>query len=48
MQVEVLDRYPQHKEQILSFVSLIRRSITMASILIVVITLFGYLLMRYR
>ena len=48
MQLEVLDRYPQHEEQILSFVRLIRRSITMASILIVVITLFGYLLMRFR
>ncbi|MFT6808491.1 MAG: hypothetical protein ACJA01_001716 [Saprospiraceae bacterium] len=48
MQTEVLDRYPQHNEQILAFVGLIRRSITMASIMIVVITMFGYLLTQFR
>jgi len=48
MKVEVLDRYPQHEEEILAFVGLIRRSVTMASILIVVITVFGYLLTQYR
>lgn len=48
MNEEVLKRYPQHKQQILEFVSLIKRSMTMASILIAIIILFGFLLLRNR
>lgn len=48
MQNEVFNRYPEHRHEIEQFVGLIRRSITMASILIVVIILFGYLLLRFR
>jgi len=48
MESEVLSRYPEHRYEIEKFVGLIRRSITMASILIVVIILFGYLLLRFR
>lgn len=48
MEQEVISRYPQHEEQIRKFVALIRRSVTMASILIVLILSIGYLLMKFR
>ena len=48
MEAEVISRYPQHEGQIRLFVALIRRSITMASILIVLILAIGYVLMKFR
>ena len=48
MKDEVISRYPQHEEQIRLFVRLIRRSVTMASILIVLILMIGYTLMKFR
>lgn len=48
LEQEVLTRYPEHQYEIQTFISLVRRSITMASILIVLITAFGYLLTQYR
>lgn len=48
MESEVISRYPQHEEQIRKFVTLIRRSVTMASVLIVLILSIGYLLMKFR
>ncbi len=48
MREEVLIQYPEHEKEILEFVNLIKRSMTMASILIVVIIAFGLLLMRNR
>jgi len=48
MDAEVISRYPRHEEQIRTFVHLIRRSVTMASILIVLILMIGYILMKFR
>jgi len=48
MEKEVISRYPQHESQIREFVGLIRRSVTMASILIVLILMIGYTLMKFR
>ena len=48
MEREVLKKYPQHRDQILEFVSLIKRSMTMASLLIAVIIVLGLFLMRNR
>lgn len=48
MEKEVLTRYPQHREEILLFVSMIHRSVQLASALLVIIIAFGYLLLRYR
>jgi hypothetical protein len=48
LQQEIVEKYPQHEQQIKQFVGLIRRSITMASILIVIIFLLGYTLMKFR
>ncbi len=48
MEEEVLSRYPQHKDEILQFVKMIHQSVQLASALIVLIILFGYLLFRYR
>lgn len=48
MEKEVLPRYPEHKDDILTFVSHIRYSMKMASGLIVLITIFGAILMYYR
>ena len=44
--VMVCDKYPQHKVEITQFVKLVKRSITMASILLAIILFFGYILMR--
>lgn len=46
LEKEVLSRYPEHNEQILGFIAMIRRSVIYASLLIFVITLLGLLLMR--
>ena len=48
MNNEILIKYPEHRTEILAFVTLIRRSVTMASILIALILAFGYLLMKFR
>ena len=48
MEAEVLSRYPKHREQILLFVKMIHRSVQLASVLLVVIIAFGYLLLRFR
>ncbi len=45
---EILPRYPQARADILDFVRHIRLSIRMATVLIVLITLFGAMLMYYR
>ena len=39
---EILPKYPDHREQIIKFVGLVRFSMTMASIIIVLIIIFGY------
>ena len=44
---EIIAKYPQHETEIRTFVRLIRRSVTMASILIFLILCLGYLLMKY-
>lgn len=46
MEREVLAKYPQHREDILLFVSHITYSIKMASLLIVLITIAGMILKR--
>jgi len=48
MEEEVLPLYPKHANDIRTFTSHIRYSIKMASVLIVLITLFGAILMYYR
>jgi len=48
MREEVLTRYPEHEEQIRTFVRLIRRSVTIASAIIVFIFGLGYLLLKFR
>jgi len=48
MEEEVLSVYPQHKADILTFVTYIRYSMRMATVLIFLITMFGALLMYYR
>ena len=45
---EIISRYPSHEAEIRTFVRLIRRSITMATILIFLILGLGYLLMKFR
>ena len=45
---EILVKYPQHQDEIRTFVRLIRRSVTMASILIFLILALGYLLMKFK
>jgi hypothetical protein len=48
MAQEVLTRYPQHRDEILLFVSMIHRAVQLASVLLVIIIAFGYLLLRFR
>ena len=48
MQAEVIPKYPNQKENIEIFVRHIQYSIRMATVLIVLITLFGAILMYYR
>ncbi len=48
MEAEVISRYPQHEEQIRRFVSLIKRSVQLASVLVLLILALGYLLMKFR
>ncbi len=48
LEKEILPRYPHAKADILDFVRHIRLSVRMASVLIIVITLFGAVLMYFR
>lgn len=48
MEQEVYPKYPDQKENISIFVRHMRYSIKMATVLIVLITLFGAILMYYR
>ena len=48
MHEEVIIKYPDHKEEILSFVKLIRQSVFLASLLLAIILFFGYLLLKLR
>lgn len=45
---EVVPEYPQHAEAIRAFSSNLRRSIRMGTVLLLLITLFGGVLMWYR
>ena len=48
MEKEVISKYPEQRTEIETFVSHMRYSIGMASVLIALITLFGGILMYYR
>ena len=48
LEQEILPRYPAQRENILAFVNHIHRSLNMATVLMVLITLFGAVLMYYR
>lgn len=48
IETEVIPKYPHMKQDILDFTNNIRYSIKMATILIVLITAFGAVLMYYR
>lgn len=48
LSAEVLPRYPQHQEDILSFVRHIRYSVRLASVLVLLITLIGGVMMYFR
>ena len=48
LEQEVLTKYPQHSETIQLFADNLRKSIRLATVLIILITLFGAVLMFYR
>ena len=48
LEQEVIVKYPQHESSILAFAENIKRSMNMAIVLIVLITLFGGVLMYFR
>ena len=48
LEEEILPRYPQYRQEILTFVDHIHYSIKRASVLIALITAFGAILMWYR
>ena len=48
MEEEIFPRYPRFRKEIETFVSHMRYSIRMATVLIILITLFGAILMYYR
>lgn len=48
LEAEVFTKYPSHKPQIERFIKLIHQSVQLASVLIVIIIIFGYLLMRFK
>jgi multisubunit Na+/H+ antiporter MnhB subunit len=48
METEILPRYPNYRTEILTFVSHLRYSMRLASVLITLITIFGAILMYYR
>lgn len=43
---EILPKYPEHKSDIIKFVGLVRFSMTMASIIILLIIIFGYTILK--
>ena len=45
LEEEVLPNYPEHREGILKFIKLVRFSMTMASIIIILILVFGFKLL---
>jgi len=47
LEKEILPHYPAHREQIVQFITYVRFSVKIASILIVLITTFGLVLMYY-
>lgn len=48
MEKEVISKHPEHREAIELFVSYMKKSINMATVLIALITIFGGILMYYR
>jgi len=48
MENEVLSKYPRHRDEILDFVKMIHQSVQLASVLIFIIIVFGYLLFRMK
>lgn len=48
LEEEILPRYPQFQNEIESFIKHMRNSIRMASVLLLLITLFGGILMYFR
>jgi hypothetical protein len=48
LEKEVLSRYPQFRQEIETFIRHMRYSIRMASVLLLLITLFGAILMYFR
>ena len=48
LEKEILPKYPEHKEDILTFISHIRFSVSLASVLITLITAFAAVLMFMR
>ena len=48
MEKEVISKYPEYRTEIETFVSHMRYSISMATVLIALITIFGGILMYYR
>ncbi len=48
LEEEILPRYPDQQEHIEAFINHLRYSIKMATVLMVLITLFGAILMYYR
>jgi hypothetical protein len=48
LEAEVLPKYPQHRQDILDFCNHIQYSTKMASVLLVLVTLFGAVLMYFR
>lgn len=48
LEEEVLPKYPEHKDDILTFISHIRFSVSLASVLITLITAFAAVLMFMR
>jgi hypothetical protein len=48
LQEEIISKFPQHQKEIESFIGLIHQSVQLASVLIIIIIAFGFLLMRYR
>ena len=48
LEEEILPRYPQFQNEIETFIKHMRNSIRMASVLLMLITLFGGILMYFR
>lgn len=48
MEKEVIEKYPDHKNEIRAFVKMVQNSVQLASLLIVIIIALGYLLLKSR